>query len=195
MSHPGGALAEAVPSESDDGLERELSTGRDIVLATLRKYFSRLPREEAEDIAQELCIAYWHQRSRIRVYQAWFYTAARSRAISALRRHQPVGEVGDHHLPPLPPPDARHETVRQLFFTLRDHCRQLLGCLLIAGWTPQELATAAGRNVRALNEQRARCLKTLRRRWMEANAGSSEGLPVLLPDIPRSTPAENLTHD
>jgi RNA polymerase sigma factor (sigma-70 family) len=195
MDLAGDVRSEAGSPGTADGLEQELSAGRDIVLGTLRKYFSRLPREEAEDIAQELCVAYWRQRDRIRVYQAWFYTAARSRAVSALRRHQPVGEVEDHHLPPQEPPDARHETVRQLFFTLRDHSRQLLGCLLIAGWTPQELAAAAGRNVRALNEQRARCLKTLRQRWMEAHAGSAEGLPVLLPDLPPPGPAETPPHD
>lgn len=171
------------PVDAENDLAYELSVGRNIALATITKYFSRLPREEAEDIAQDLCIAYWQQRSRILVFQAWFYTAARSRAISALRRHQPAREVTEKDASTAEPPDVRQEAIRQIFFTLRDHCRQLLGCLVIAEWSLPKLAKAISRDVERLNEQRSRCLKLLRHRWLEANAAKVNRIPLRLADL------------
>lgn len=180
MNEHGGNAPVVTPKDAESDLEHELTVGREIVLATIRKHFSRLPWEDAENIAQDICIDYWQQRSRIRVYQAWFYAAARNGAVSALRRKRPSREMTDGDATTAEPMNARQEAIRQLFLNLQGHCRQLLGCLVIAGWSLPELAKAVSRDVNRLNRQRARCLNLLRERWKDADGADTGKVPVYL---------------
>ncbi len=172
------------PSPQESGipppnqLEQELANGRALVMRVLRAHFPSVQPEQAEDIAQELMVVFWHQRERIRIPDAWFYTAARSRGLSAVSRRRanvPLEALREDEQPFQDDPEEHSESLRRLFFSLRDQCRKVLGRIVLAGWTLREVAEVAQCSVRQINEQRARCIKHLRRLWLDSENSQDEG--------------------
>lgn len=166
--HPtAGGAAIATELSQGDTFAQEIERGLAVARRVLRT-FSDISAEDADDLVQEMTISYWEHRSGVMNIEAWFFICTRNLAYRfVIRRHRRPRLVPLESATLSQPPaqESCDPFLQQLFFTLSDHCRRLLGCLVVQEWTPKELAEATGRKPRDLVSMGSRCLKALRARW------------------------------
>lgn len=104
------------------------------------------PREEAEDLVQEVFLRAWTQLGSLHepaAFGGWLARMARNRAIDALRTRRVSAPVD----PELPAPDSTHDealAVIRLVRVLPDAYRETLVLRLVEGLTGPEIADMSG---------------------------------------------------
>ena len=131
-----------------------------IGLAAIRARYPGFPTGDAEDIVQELAVAYLEDPLRVRVPEAWFFACAVRRAERFLRGRRRSAPL--HKGLPAADPDWESRFVAwRLLLTLRPESRALLCRLFIAGFSAREIAAAKGCTPQAIYLRAAKDLKRL----------------------------------
>ena len=173
-----GAKPEARPeprAAHADAEDRIIADGLRIALRVMLSRFPGLQEADAKDLAQELAVEFWLHRESVKSPEAWFRACAVHKAQRFLARRRfnsPLDGVPD---PTGPSAAPREPALQQVYFTMQSRCRRLLGLVVIAGCRPEELAANGGPSVRTVYQNTARCLKTLRLRWLRLTASPLTG--------------------
>lgn len=158
-AHPGPALA-IPPSEA------VIAEGLRVSLRVMLARFPGLQRSDAEDLAQELAVEFWRHHETVKSPEAWFRACAVKKAQRFLSRRRFNDTLDCVAITAAPAEPLRELAIQQLYFTLENRCRRLLGLVVFAGCRPEELAATDDPTGRTVYRRTARCLKVLRSRWL-----------------------------
>ncbi len=133
-------------------------------------------RDEAEEVAQEVMLELWEQRTALdpdRPVQAWLFRAARNRALNMVR-HRKVREATAPQVSALaraPEPADERATAQEMHVALHEalaalppRCREVFVMSRSDGLRNAQIAETLGVTVKAVEAQMGRALKTLRER-------------------------------
>lgn len=159
MSWPGARVDEEVAPSRDDGAVSALVVSarggdRDAFEALYLRFhrlvhgvlLARLPRADAEDLAQEVFLAAWERLDDLRDaggFGGWVAAIARNRATSHLRARRETSALPDD-LPGGTPADADARAVLSAIRLLPEAYREPLVLRLVEGMTGPEIARQTG---------------------------------------------------
>ena len=164
---PAAPRQDATAADESDAI---LAEGLRVALRVMLARFPGLQETDAQDIAQELAVEFWLHRDTVKSPAGWFRACAVHRAQRFLSRRRFNDTLDSAANAPEPAAAIREHAIQQIFFTMQNRCRRLLGLVVIAGCRPEELAAGSDRTARSVYQNTARCLKTLRSRWLRFSA-------------------------
>ena len=127
---------------------------------------SRVPRDEVDDIVQEVFISAYQKLHTLRdksVYSSWFASIARNRAIEFYRRKKPVEELSEN----LSSKNTRENEAKEVLDTIRsisETYREVLILRLVEGMTGPEIAEKTGLKPESVRVNLHRGMKILRKK-------------------------------
>lgn len=125
---------------------------------------AKAPRDEADDIVQEVFIQAYKNLSNLRdpnLFGAWLAAIARNRAAQFHRRHQPTEELSED----LSRPDNPQTEAREILAAIRalpDAYRETLILRLVEGMSGSEIAERTGLQPESVRVNLHRGMKLLR---------------------------------
>ena len=163
----------AEPVKAEAGLVERIAAGDEIAFGELyRKYapmvhgitLARVPRNEVDDIVQEVFISAYKNLGTLRDKNAvggWLAMIARNRATEYFRRAKPTDELSDD-LSRNDSPLVEANEILTAIRALPDTFRETLVLRLVEGMTGQEIAELTGLTTESVRVNLHRGMKLLR---------------------------------
>jgi RNA polymerase sigma-70 factor, ECF subfamily len=167
------AAAAALPQKTEARLVERIRAGDDDAFGELYRMFApmvhgiilaRVPRDEVDDVVQEVFIAAYRNLDTLRdlsAVGAWLAMIARNRAVEFFRRLRPTEELSEdlsHHDRPLT--EARE--ILTAIRALPEAYRETLVLRLVEGMTGPEIAAQTGLTPESVRVNLHRGMKLLR---------------------------------